>query len=170
MGMREELQKRIERKQAELNQLEIQIREANAYIAALQEAVKMLPRESLGATVPTKGAAALRPGTSIYKAYEAIKKKGSPMHIVDLLRAIGRPTDKKNRVSLSGSLASYVRDENVFTRTAPNTFGVIDIANNGKRTTHDSEPPDDFGLEEAGYAVEVEDNVEDSEHEKDDSF
>jgi hypothetical protein len=49
------------------------------------------------------------------------------MQINEILRAIGRTADKKNRLSLSGSLAHYVRAEEIFTRPAPNTFGLIEL-------------------------------------------
>ena len=74
------------------------------------------------------------------------------MHIIDLLRAIGKPTDKNNRISLSGSLAAYVRSGSIFERTAPNTFGIKDM----ETVTSVNEPPDDFGLVQESEEVVLE--------------
>ena len=128
MNLKRDLEKKIERKQAEtrdwemqIRDLEMRIREANAYIQAHLETLKILPRES---AEPNR---TLRPGTSVDKAYRAIKVAGRPLQINELLKAIGRPADKKNRLSLSGSLAHYVREEEIFTRPAPNTFGLMEL-------------------------------------------
>jgi len=146
MGLREEFQKRIDRKQEEIRNFELQIREASAYIAALQEAIRMLPRDS---TASQNGQTKKlpRPGTALRSVYDTLKKTGKPMHITEILRAIGKPVDKSNRVALAGSLAAYVRDQNTFTRPEPNTFGLIEMAPPVKTTNAtNTEPPDDFGL------------------------
>ena len=66
-----------------------------------------------------------REGTDIARSMTALNLSGKPMHIDDLLRAIGKEVTKANRLSLAGSLAGYVRERKWFTRTAPNTFGLI---------------------------------------------
>src|SRR5687767_8758672 len=124
MGLREEFLKRIEKKQQEIMELGLQIREATAYVQALQDTLRLLPKD---ASQPQQ---ALRPGTGVAKAREAIKKAGKPMHISDILKAIGFPVDKSHRLSLSGSLAGYVRREEIFTRPAPNTFGLVELGHN----------------------------------------
>ena len=45
MGLRENFQKLIERKQAEIRELEVRIREAQSYLQALQDSAKLLPKE-----------------------------------------------------------------------------------------------------------------------------
>lgn len=142
MGIREEFQKRIDRKQQEIRDLETKIREANAYLQALLDSMKWLPREE-----NSNGNQLLRPGTTLAKAQEAIQKSGRPMHVADILKAIGKPTDKKNRVSLGGSLSGYVRRKEIFTRPAPNTFGLIEMetSENAVKTTEASELPKNFG-------------------------
>lgn len=121
MNFKRDVERKIERKQAEIRDWEMKIREANAYIQGLQEALKIHPREA------AESSRALRPGTSVDKAYRAIKMAGKPLQINEILRAIGRTADKKNRLSLSGSLAHYVRAEEIFTRPAPNTFGLFEL-------------------------------------------
>src|SRR5487761_205747 len=139
MGIREEFQKRIEKKQQEIRDLESKLKEASSYLQALLDSMKWLPRgeSAFGSTQM------LRPGTTLAKAQEAIKKAGHPMHVADILKAIGKPTDKKNRVSLGGSLSGYVRRKEIFTRPAPNTFGLIEMENpaNGSGKTEASELP-----------------------------
>ena len=130
-GLRATIGKKIENKQREINSLRQQkreidtkIREGEAYISAHQETLKMLARED-----STSGERNLRVGSSMAKACDAIKKAGKPLHVDEILKALGRPNDKKNRTSLSGSLAHYVRKSEIFTRTAPNTFGLTEFEN-----------------------------------------
>jgi hypothetical protein len=104
--------------------------------------MKLLPKD----TVTTKAAAeqALRPGSAVAKAREAILKAGKPLHITEILKAIGRPVDKGNRVSLSGSLSGYVKRGEIFTRPAPNTFGLAEL-NHDELSVEETEPPEGFG-------------------------
>jgi len=141
MGLREELQKRIERKQQEVVELNLKIREANAYMQGLQDTIRLLPKDASAAS-PER---TLRPGTAIAQARDAIKAAGKPLHITEILKAMGRTADKKNRLALTGSLAGYVRNEEVFTRPAPNTFGLIELNQNHQEATTE-EPPATFGL------------------------
>jgi len=138
--IRDELLKRIEKKQLEIRELEKQFAAAHAYIEALQESIKLLPKDV--GTTKSAPEQALRPGSAVAKAREAILKAGKPLHITEILKVIGRPVDKNNRVSLSGSLSGYVKRGEIFTRPAPNTFGLAEL-------NHDEmpaeEPPEDFG-------------------------
>src|ERR1700733_7401566 len=104
MGLREEIQRKIEKKQQEVRSLEDQIRDYNIYITSLQDVLKMIPREAEeGKEI------VLRHGSLLSQARDAIRKAGKPLHVTELLEAIGKPTAKKNRLALSGSLAAYVR-------------------------------------------------------------
>jgi hypothetical protein len=71
------------------------------------------------------------------------------MHITEILKALNEPVDKKHRLSLSGSLSSYVRNSQIFTRPAPNTFGLIEMnkSANGSEESGEFEVPEDFGEE-----------------------
>src|ERR1700694_5844635 len=141
MGLREELGKRIERKQQEIKELELKIREGYAYMQGLQDTLKLLPKDD---GQPQE--VVLRPGTDMAKAQEAIRAIGHALHINDLLKALGKPIDKKNRLALGGSLARYARKNVVFRKTGPNTFGLADVA--AQRRDGGQEPPNDFGLPE----------------------
>lgn len=139
MGLRDELLKRIERKRQDIATLESQIRESSSYVQALEDTLKLLPRDGLN-----DGGAeqVLRPTSSVFRAREAIRKAGRPMHITELLEAIGKPGDRMNRSALGGSIAAYVRKGEIFTRPAPNTFGLLELGNS-------VELPLNFGEENA---------------------
>src|SRR5580658_10315193 len=90
MGLRENFQKLIDKKQAEINSLELTIREAKSYIQALQDSMKLLPRDANvnpGSSIEHE----LRPGTSLAKARDVIRAAGSPLPIAEILKAIGKP-------------------------------------------------------------------------------
>ncbi len=147
MGARESLQRLADRKSQEIDDLERQIDMAKAYLQAIQDSIKALPREP---SLPQKGedvSLDLRPGTLLARAREAIQQNGNPMHISSLLSAIGIGNTKKARVSLVGSLGAYVRKGSVFTRPAPNTFGLIEFGGSSKRAVQPELPglPEDFG-------------------------
>ncbi len=139
MRVRENFQKLINKKRQEVTELELQIREAKAYIQALEDSMKLLPRESAPGGVDHK----LRPGSSLAKTRDAIKAMGVAMPIADILKAIGKPQDKKHRVSLAGTLSGYARDGKVFTKTAPNTFGLLEFGTISAEEVE--ELPEEFG-------------------------
>jgi len=140
MGIKENLQRLITKKQEEISSLELKITETKAYIQGLQDSMKLLPRDSNGVADY-----ALREGTALAKARDAIKATGVPMTVVDLLKAIGKPQDKKHRISLAGTLSGYARDGKVFVKTAPNTFGLIELKNTQTDEVDGEEIPEEFG-------------------------
>jgi len=135
MGMREKLEDKINRKQQEILEFQAKIREAQAYIQALQDAAKLLPREEARHGT---GEAALRPGGSAHKAFQALRSAGKPLHVTEILKAIGMPNSKNNRLALGGTLGRYARNKEIFDRTAPNTFTLL-------KSESLEEPPEDFG-------------------------
>ena len=134
MNARDQFQKLLDRKQQEIKDLEIQIEKAKAYVQALQDSMKFLPRENGQAQV------LLRPGSALAKAQDILRKAGKPLHISEILKALNEKADK--RVSLSGSLSAYVRNGQIFTRPAPNTFGLIET---NESADVSDEIPEDFG-------------------------
>lgn len=138
MGLRQKLDEKIRKKEQEIQSLETSIREARVYLQAMQDMLKLIPRDD-----STKDGAEtdlLKPGSAVFRAMQAIKEAGKPLHISAILRAMDVPDEKKHRVSLGGSLARYVRDGQIFTRSAPNTFGLVAMSQGG------DEPPEDFGV------------------------
>ncbi len=142
MELADELRRRIEKKRREVQRWENDLREGQAYLLALEDTYRLIEGEGDGPE------AALRPGSDLAKAQEIIKKMGHPLHVSEILEALGKSADKKITESLSGSLAAYAREGKVFTKAGPNKFGLTEM----QETTPDalpqaivSEPPDDFG-------------------------
>ena len=136
MALRDNFQKLIDKKQQEIRGLELQLREASAYIQALQDSMKLLPREvDAGKTEHT-----LRPESTLSKTRDILKAAGTPMPIGEILKALGQPLDTKHRVSLAGTLSGYARKRRIFTKTAPNTFGLLDFG-----ASDEDELPEEFG-------------------------
>jgi hypothetical protein len=140
MGLRDELQKRIDRKAEENAEYERKIRENNAYMQALQETIKLLPKEP--PAMAKSGDAALRKGSTVYNVREAIRKAGKPLHIKEILKALDKPIDRETRSSVSGTLGPYVREGKIFTRPEPNTFGLIEMATSSSSGENDETPTD----------------------------
>ncbi len=136
MSVRAKFEERIRKKKEEIQEYETKIREVKAYLQALEDAIKLLPRETTNGSEVSM----LRPGSNIAKTYELLKKKGEPMHINDILSGIGKTASKKEKVSLSGALGWYVRKKEIFTRPFPNTFGLFSME-------QPEEPPDEFGMD-----------------------
>ncbi len=140
MSLRGKFEEKIKKKEQEIVEYEAKIREAKAYIQALQDSLKMVPRDDM------RGALAestLRPGSSIAKTHDFLKEIGKPMHITEILSGIGKGTSKKERTSLSGALGWYVRRKEIFTRPGPNVFGLLSM----ETQEENSEPPESFGLD-----------------------
>ena len=131
MNIRKKLEDKIKKKEQDIQGFETKISEANAYIQALQETMRLLPKS--GEDVESK----IRPGSAIAKTLAYLKEAGRPMHINDILEGIGKSTSKKARVALSGSLGWYVRRYEIFTRTAPNTFGLIGMKLNSEERSEE---------------------------------
>lgn len=139
MNTRDQFQKLLDRKQQEINDLQIQIERAKAYMQAIQDSIKLLPKDN------GQGQISLRPGSALAKAQDILRNAGKPLHITEILKALNEKPDK--RVSLSGSLSAYVRNGQIFTRPAPNTFGLLEMnkSTNSSDETEEIEIPEDFG-------------------------
>jgi hypothetical protein len=145
VSARAKIEKIIEEKKREMWSWQAKINEARIYVGALEDTLRILPKDpELGVDID------LRPGTIIYKAREILSAKGEPMHIADLLKALGKPNDNINRAAVSGSISAYYRKGQIFTRPAPNTFGLVEYSArpltalqvNGSSP---KEPPPNFG-------------------------
>lgn len=139
MNTREQFQRLLDRKKQEISDLELQLERAKAYVEALQDSMKLLPK------LPSDTEITLRPGTALAKTRDVLQQAGKPMHITEILRALNLPVDKKHKLSLSGSLSTYVRNAEIFNRPAPNTFGLISLNNNKSQESGVEDLPDDFG-------------------------
>lgn len=158
MGIRFDLKKRIEKKRGEISTLEGKLKEAQVYIQALEDTLKMIPPDDDEDTLPSAAMKELREGTNIARSQEAILKAGRPLHINELLAALGKPDDKDAKLALSGSLAAYVRKNEIFTRPAPNTFGLADMKSTDVKVVTPKVPPPAFGTDSSAPAV-IDDDV-----------
>ncbi len=127
MNTPKKVQNQLKRKTKDLQELEskrleidIQISAARGAISALEEVMKHFPREDMDGD-PSRS---LRAGGSVALIYDMLKKHGKPMHITKILETQGKSTDKKSQQATGSQLNSYVREGRIFTRDAPNTFGL----------------------------------------------
>lgn len=142
MGLRENLQRLADKKAVEIRDLEVRLAQAQAYLQAIQDSMRAVPREIDEAAPETT----LRSGSMLAKAKEVLQHEGKPLHILEILTALGKPTDKANRVSLSGSLSAYVRRGVIFKKVGPNTFGLIGLENSSAPSNASQGAlSDDFG-------------------------
>jgi len=141
VSSRRKIEDKVRRKEQEIAELEAQIREARAYIQALNDALKVIPKDK----EDTDGTRELRPGSMMAEAREAIRRAGKPLHISELLDALGKEKTRSSRASLAGSLAAYVRKGEIFTRPKPNTFGLVGMDVDVSET---DKPPPDFGIDQ----------------------
>ena len=83
----------------------------------------------------------MRCALAVPQAREYLLKAGKPMHLSKIVEGIGKEPSKENRLSLGGSLSGYVRKGQIFTRPAPNTFGLVEFGDEDGT----KEPPPEFG-------------------------
>lgn len=142
MNIRNQLEKKIEANEKEIDSLKSELIRKESFLQGLREALRMLPRPD-GETA----AQILRPGSDMAKTREILKKAGNPMYIDDILKGLGRQITTNARASLAGSIGNYARRGEIFIKTGPNTFGLIAFKDKGVQP--EDEPPDDFGLDDS---------------------
>jgi hypothetical protein len=98
---------------------ERELESKKSFLSGLEKAKKLSEKAQ-------KTASNLRAGSILDQSVKLIKENGAPMHINDLLQGLGKEVNKKNKTSLTGSIGSYARRNQIFIRTAPNTFGLVD--------------------------------------------
>lgn len=143
MGVREKLERRIREKESEIQQLNLRLMEARAYMQAMQDTLRLLPREGSVAMDGEDAEVSVKPGTALASVVKYLKEQGKPMHIMEILPAIGREATAAERASIGGTLSAYVRRGHVFTRPGPNVFGLMEWQS-GKLASEG--PPPDFGV------------------------
>jgi len=144
MNLKLKLEKRIKEKEEEINILETQLIEAHAYLQAMYDTMRLLPKNEEITETVSKG---VRAGSLIEQAYNALKEAGRPLQVMELLEAMGKEQSKKQRQSLVGSIGGYLRKGQIFQRVAPNTFGLIEWSQqNSAEIFHEKKLPEHFGL------------------------
>jgi len=144
MSERAKIQDRLRKKEQEVQALDEKIKAARVYVQALRDVLKLLDMDE-DEEEPVSPEATLRHGSLVARTREVIMFRGEPVHISDLLQALGKAPTRLNRASLTSSLAAYVRRDEIFTRPAPNTFGLIELGHTSLEREPD-EPPNDFGI------------------------
>ena len=138
MEERRKIEERLHKKEQEIANLEDRLRTARVYVQALQDILKMLDADDGGDKV-------LKAGSAVAKARDAILKAGKPLHVTTILESLGRDASREGRSSLTSSLAAYVRRGEIFTRPAPNTFGLSDLGHKTTEAGEEDGPPEGFG-------------------------
>ena len=141
MSLRRKFERKIREKEQEIHDLENKLMEARAYMQAMQDAIRLVPVEGDGENGEIASERVIKAGSAMEVAMKALRKAGKALHIMDLLKAMGREPTVENRASVGSSIAAYVRKGEIFTRPAPNTFGLAEWG----QPTAESVPPDDFG-------------------------
>ena len=121
---RRRIEERIKKKELEIQALESQIKDAKVYLQALQDILRIFPKDAAEAIT---AATVLRPGSLVAQARDVILKHGTPLHVDRILGDLNKEANRANKTGLSGSLAAYVRKHEIFTRPAPNTFGLVEL-------------------------------------------
>ena len=154
MNERTRIEQLLRKKQTEVVTLEEKLKAAKTYLAALRDVLKVTAGEA------SDNDPKLKEGSSVAMAREAILARGEPVRLDDLLLSIGKEATQANRSSLAGSLAAYVRRNEIFTRPAPNTFGLIELGHDGHEEADEEEPPAGFGSAPvASFDTDLEDDV-----------
>ena len=141
MSLRRKFERKVREKEQEIHGLENKLMEARAYMQAMQDAIRLVPVEGHGDNGESSSERVIKAGSAMEVAMKALREAGKAMHIMDLLKAMGREPTGENRASVGSSIAAYVRKGEIFTRPAPNTFGLAEW----RQPTAESVPPDDFG-------------------------
>jgi len=138
---RKRIEERLRKKEQEIKSFEEKIKDTKVYCQALRDILRMMEKAEEAETSPET---TLRAGSMVAQARAILLEHGTPVHIDDLLDALGKGVTRETKASLTGSLAAYVRRHEIFTRPAPSTFGLIEL---GHATTEggEPEPPPGFG-------------------------
>jgi hypothetical protein len=140
MSERKKIEDRLRKKEQEILGLDDKIKTAKVYVQALKDILKMLD----GGHDEAERESTLRAGSAVDLARQVILDRGMPVHMDELLGALGKEATREAKASLTSSLAAYVRRNEIFTRPAPNTFGLFEL---GHQTISDElpQPPENFG-------------------------
>lgn len=142
MEERKIIQTKLKKKEQEIQSLEEKLRSAKIYVQALQDVLRVLESES-----GTEGGdSGMKPGSAVAKAREIILTLRKPVHINSLLASLGKDVTREAKASLTSSIAAYVRRGEIFTRPAPNTFGLLELGHTtATEPAAPPQPPQGFG-------------------------
>jgi chromosome segregation ATPase len=116
------LEDKVRKEKQTQNDLEIRLADLGDQISAFEETLKIL-----GKPQEENGTPELRVGSELFKIREAMKAKGSPMTLTEMVAVIGKEDTTKSRNSMRGSIARYARTGTIFVKTAASTFGLVEL-------------------------------------------
>ena len=119
MNLRRDFEKLIEKKRFEIAEAQKAIMAAEAYIQAMTDALKKIPKEEPTPTV--------RPGSDVEKIRDLILAAGKPLHVNEIIEGLGRSDDAASKAKIAGLLGWYTSKGRVFTKAAPNTYGLVEL-------------------------------------------
>jgi hypothetical protein len=111
-----------------------------AVLNELDSLLKTLPKED----AEPEREKQLRHGTDVYKAREILRLWKAPVYIDNIIEALGEEVTADRRRSLASQIAAYVRNNQIFTRPAPNTFGLKEFENQSSEQVSETEPETDI--------------------------
>jgi hypothetical protein len=141
--IKSEIEKRLKKKRGEVASLkeevegfEDSIEDRKARIEVLEDTIQEL--QSLHNLLPSAADAdssqpVFRQNSEGWLVHDLLRKGGKPLYIDEILEQLEREVTVEARSSLGGQLGGYVRKGQVFTRPAPNTFGLREWEVNGHR-------------------------------------
>lgn len=144
MSERARIEERLRRKESEIQGLEEKLKAGRVYVQALRDVLRLLDKDEPSPPSLEEPVDALRSGSSVALARDVILRNGGPMHVNDILVAIGKEPSRETQASLIGSISAYVRRGKIFTRPAPNTFGLLELGHAGE-SREEGGPPPGFG-------------------------
>lgn len=161
MDFKDKLTSEIGKQQSKIAKLRHDLKSAEIYLQAQMDMLNLIPKEDGG---PSNDDASLRTGSDPARVREILVSAGKPMHVMDLLTKLGKEPNPANRATLSGTLGRYVAKNKVFTKTAPNTFGLLAFSASGPTPlvldiAEPDEIPAAFGKPEADKQPAVDEDV-----------
>ena len=121
MSIKDDLDKLITEKSEAVESLKIKLGKEESYLQALNDTHKIITLKY----GPISRRSSLRPSGALYKVRETILEAEKPLHIDEILSRLGKSVEDKPR--LVSSMSHYLRLGEIFTRPAPNTFGLKEL-------------------------------------------
>lgn len=117
--------KEIEAKEADIARLQGEIRDIKAYTEGMSQALRLSNKSTPKPALSAKPFV-LRSGSDMSKIRTILLAADEALHLDEILKLLGKGGDAKAKASLAGSLNTYANAGKVFSKTAPNTFGLIE--------------------------------------------
>ena len=129
----------IREKQTLLSKIQQELDEARALLENGRKA--RVPERTRAGPVGQRGKRAaahqdepaIKSKSSVGRARKILKKVGKPLHVDELVAQINKGRVKVKRTTVVSNLSRYVTERHVFSRTGPNTYGLLEWEQKGKQ-------------------------------------